>query len=158
VPGLLEASLASTGLTAEIIADGRHLPPTLLEVARRCLGDRLVVVSDGTPGTGMPAGFQYDLAAVRCEVADGVGMVVGVDAFGGSTSTLPQMLAHLHGDLGWPLQEVVAAATVRPAQVIGVADRKGAIAAGFDADLAVFDDGFVPYGTVLRGRWLPATT
>jgi len=157
VPGLLEASLASDGLTAEIIADGRHLPPTLLEIARRSLPDRLVIVSDGTPGTGMPAGYEYDLAAVRCVVADGVGMVVGVDAFGGSTTTLPQMLAHLHDDLGWPLADVVTAATSRPAAVVGVADRKGSIAVGTDADLAVFDTGFRSYGTVLRGRWLPAS-
>lgn len=156
VPGLLEAALASNGLTAEVIADGRHLPPELLEIARRCLDERLIVVSDGTPGTGMPIGYSYDLGAVGCEVGDGVGVVVGADAFGGSTSTLPQMLAHLHDDLGWPLLEVVAAATSRPAAVAGVGDRKGTIAIGMDADLAVFDSGFRPWGTVVRGRWLPA--
>lgn len=158
VPGLLEASLASTGLTAEVIADGRHLPRELLEIARRCLGDRLVVVSDGTPGTGMPQGYTYDLGAVRCEVGDGVGVVVGADAFGGSTSTLPRMLNHLHFDLGWPLAEVVATATSRPAEVAGVGHRKGAIAAGMDADLAVFDAGFRPWGTVLRGTWITDDT
>ncbi|APU16454.1 MULTISPECIES: N-acetylglucosamine-6-phosphate deacetylase [Actinoalloteichus] len=155
VPGLLEASLAATGLTAEVIADGHHLPPELLEIARRCLGDRLIVVSDGTPGTGLPTGSRYDLGTVRCEVGDGVGMVVGADSFGGSTATLPRLLAHLHDELGWPLTEVVTAATSRPAAVAGVADRKGVVEVGMDADLAVFDPGFRPWGTVLRGRWTP---
>ncbi|WP_166354145.1 N-acetylglucosamine-6-phosphate deacetylase [Phytoactinopolyspora limicola] len=157
VPGLLEASLASTGLTAEVIADGRHLPAELLEIARRCLGERLIVVSDGTPGTGMPAGFRYRLGTVECEVADGVGVVVGADAFGGSTSLLPRMLTHLHDDLEWPLPEVVAMATSRPAAIAGVADRKGAVAVGMDADLAVFDPGFVPWGVVVGGRWIPSS-
>lgn len=156
VPGLLEGALAAPGLTAEVIADGRHLPPELLEIARRCCGDRLVVVSDGTPGTGMPAGHRYRLATVECVVGDGVGMVAGADAFGGSTSTLPRMLAHLHDDLGWPLAEVVAAVTSRPAAVAGLTGRRGAVVAGLDADLAVFDPGFRPWATVLRGRWLPA--
>ncbi|WP_116950213.1 N-acetylglucosamine-6-phosphate deacetylase [Jiangella endophytica] len=156
IPGLLEGALAAADLTAEVIADGRHLPPELLEIARRCVGDRLVVVSDGTAGTGMPAGYRYRLATVECVVGDGVGMVAGADAFGGSTSTLPRMLAHLHDDLGWPLAEVVAAATSRPASVAGVSGRRGAVVAGMDADLAIFDPGFRPWATVLRGRWLPA--
>ncbi|MBB5791747.1 N-acetylglucosamine-6-phosphate deacetylase [Jiangella mangrovi] len=156
IPGLLEGALAAPDLTAEVIADGRHLPPELLEIARRCVGDRLVVVSDGTPGTGMPPGHRYRLATVECVVADGVGMVAGADAFGGSTSTLPQMLSHLHDDLGWPLAEVVAAATSRPAAVAGLTGRRGSVAAGMDADLAIFDPGFRAWATVLRGRWLPA--
>lgn len=156
IPGLLEESLASTGLTAEIIADGAHLPPPLLEIARRCLGDQLIVVSDGTAGVGMPPGYRYDLATVQCEVRDGVGMVIGADAFGGSTTALPQMLQHLHGRLGWALEEVVALATSRPAAVAGISAHKGSITVGQDADLAVFDPGFQPWGTVLRGRWIPS--
>ena len=154
IPGLLEESLAANDLTAEVIADGRHLPPALLEIARRCVGERLCVVSDGTPGTGLPRGTRYRLGTVTCEVGDGVGVVVGADAFGGSTSALPDMLRHLTRDLGWSIPEAVAAATRTPARVAGVADRKGAIAPGFDADLAIFDDDFRPHATVLRGRWL----
>ncbi|OKI54860.1 N-acetylglucosamine-6-phosphate deacetylase [Micromonospora sp. CB01531] len=154
IPGLLEEALAADHLTAEVIADGHHLPPALLEIARRCVGERLCVVSDGTPGTGLPRGARYRLGTVTCEVGDGVGLVVGADVFGGSTTALPGMLRHLTGDLGWPVHEAVAAATRTPARVLGLAGRKGTIAPGFDADLAVFDDGFHPWATVLRGTWL----
>ncbi|TDE94751.1 hypothetical protein EXU48_08100 [Occultella glacieicola] len=156
VPGLLEASLASDTLTAEVIADGKHLPPALLEIARRCLGERLVVVSDATQGAGMPEGYTYGLADVRCEVRDGVGMVIGADAFGGSTTTLAAMLAHLHVDLGWPLLEVLAMGSSRPARVAGVADRKGSLTPGHDADVVVFSDGLSPWRTFVRGREVPA--
>ncbi|WP_154792103.1 N-acetylglucosamine-6-phosphate deacetylase [Occultella kanbiaonis] len=152
VPGLLEASLSSDTVTAEVIADGKHLPPALLEIARRCLGERLVVVSDATQGAGMPEGYAYGLADVRCEVRDGVGMVVGADAFGGSTTTLGAMLAHLHVDLGWPLLEVLAMGSSRPARVAGVADRKGSLSPGHDADVVVLSDGLVPWRTFVRGR------
>ncbi|MBZ2196837.1 N-acetylglucosamine-6-phosphate deacetylase [Occultella gossypii] len=156
VPGLLEASLSSDSLTAEVIADGKHLPPALLEIARRCLGERLVVVSDATQGAGMPEGYRYGLADVRCEVRDGVGMVIGADAFGGSTTTLAAMLAHLYLGLGWPLLEVIAMGSSRPARVAGVADRKGALTPGHDADVVVFSDDLVPWRTFVRGHEVPA--
>lgn len=157
VPGLLEESLASQALTAEVIADGKHLPPALLEIARRCLDERLIVVSDATSGAGMPAGFRYPLAAVECEVHDGVGMVVGADSFGGSTTTLPCMLRHLHRDLGWPLAEVLAMGTSRPAHVAGLQHRKGAIATGMDADLVVLDEDLQATSVLLRGVPVPCS-
>lgn len=151
VPGLLEASLASSDLTAEVIADGKHLPPELLEIARRCLGAKLVAVSDATEGAGMPQGFRYGLATVQCEVRDGVGMVVGQPAFGGSTTTLEGMLAHLCLDLDWPVPEVVDMLSARPAAIAGVGDRKGRLAAGHDADILVLDEHLCPWRTWVRG-------
>lgn len=152
VPGMLEASLASTGMTAEIIADGRHLPSELLEIARRCLGDRLVIVSDATPGTGMPDGYRYRLGAVECVVRDGVGVVVGQDSFGGSTTLLPDMVRYLVGELGWDPAETFRMATTNAARAIGVSDRHGTIGAGMSADLVVWDSRLRPAVVVRGGR------
>ncbi|MFB6726569.1 N-acetylglucosamine-6-phosphate deacetylase [Kribbella sp. NPDC056345] len=153
LPGLLEESLASTHLIGEIIADGHHLPPTLIEIARRCLGDRLVAVSDATAGAGMPEGYRYRLGIIDCEVASGVGMVVGADAFGGSTTPLDGMLAHLHRDLNWPLPEAVAATSTRPARVLNLAHRKGRLAPTYDADLAVLAPDLTVRATMRAGLW-----
>lgn len=157
IPGLLEESLVS-GLTAEIIADGKHLPPALIEIARRCVGDKLIVVSDGTAGMGMPADFSYQLSTVRCVVQDGVGQVVGGQAFGGSTTSLPQMLRHLTQTLGWPIAEAVAAVTSRPAERAGLATTVGAIKEGLRADLVILDSDLSVWGTILRGKWLPCSS
>lgn len=154
VPGLLEESLASSSLTCEVIADGRHLPPTLLHLARRCVGDRLVAVSDGTIGIGLPEGTRYRISTVEAIVDDHVGKVIGQDAFAGSTTDLTSMLRHLHHDLGWPLDEVLAMTTSRPAAIAGVADRVGAIAPGLLADLVVLDADVEPVATLKDGRWV----
>ncbi|GGS89546.1 N-acetylglucosamine-6-phosphate deacetylase [Nonomuraea spiralis] len=153
VPGLLEESLASDGLTAEVIADGRHLPPQLLRIAARCLPGRLCVVSDATPGAGLPDGSPYRLGALDCVVRDGVGMAPGGASFAGSTTGLGPMLGHLRRELGLGVPEVVAMATATPARVLGLRDQ-GALRAGCLADLALFDDDFGVRATVVGGRWL----
>lgn len=154
VPGFLEASLASTGVTAEVIADGKHLPPELLTIARRCLGDRLCLVSDGISGMGLPEGSRFVSGGMPVEIRDGVCMLLDGTSFAGSTTALSGMLAHVARNLGWPVHEAVAMASTVPASVLGLADRKGAIKAGYDADLAVFADDFTCSATLVGGRWV----
>lgn len=156
VPGMLEASLASTGMTAEIIADGRHLPVELLEVARRCLREDLVIVSDATAGTGMPDGYRYALGEVQCEVRDGVGVVVGQDSFGGSVTPLPEMVRYLVRDCGWDVAETFRMATENPARALGLQGKRGKVEAGQVADLVVWDEELRPLHVIRAGRLLPA--
>ena len=92
-PGLLEASLVFEGLTGEIIADNKHLPPTLMKLAYKCMGaDRLCVVSDATSGAGLPEGARFRMGEMEYEVHDGVGMLFDRTAFAGSTTLLNQMV------------------------------------------------------------------
>ncbi len=63
-PGLLEAALTFDGLTVEMIADNRHLPPTLMKLAYKCIGpDRLCAISDATSGAGLPEGTVFSMGA-----------------------------------------------------------------------------------------------
>lgn len=159
MPGLLEASLAHDGHTAEIIADGRHLPPTLMRLAYRCFGpDRLCIVSDATAGAGLPDGTTFGLGTMRYVVQDGVGMRLDGVSFAGSSTLLNQMVALVTSDLGWSVAEAVRMASLTPARVIGVADRKGSIEVGKDADLVVFEDDFQAARVMVGGEWVGAAT
>ncbi|MFN8446719.1 MAG: N-acetylglucosamine-6-phosphate deacetylase [Caldilineaceae bacterium] len=152
-PGLLEVSLTDERLTGEIIADGKHLPPTLMKLAYRCLGaDRLCAISDATSGAGLPEGSHFRLAGLTCEVHDGVGMLLDRTAFAGSTTLLNQMLPILIEQVGIPLPEAVRMASLTPARVIGVANRKGSLEIGKDADIAIFNDDFSPWRVFVRGE------
>lgn len=154
VPGFLEASLSSDGLTAEVIADGRHLPAELLTIARRCLGDRLCLVSDGISGMGLPEGSRFIEGGMSVEIRDGVCMLTDGTSFAGSTTPLNGMLAHVVQNLEWPVHEAVAMASRIPASVLGVADTKGALKPGFDADISVFAEDFTCAATLVAGRWV----
>jgi N-acetylglucosamine-6-phosphate deacetylase len=152
-PGLLEAALASDDLTAEVIADGQHLPVTLLRLALRCFGsDRLCIVSDATPGAGLPDGTRFSMGEMVYEVDDGVGMMLDRSAFAGSTTLLDGMLRVMTEGVGVPLAEAVKMASLTPARVIGVADRKGSLEPGKDADLALFEPDLTHRCTLIDGR------
>lgn len=156
-PGLLEASLVFEGLTVEMISDNKHLPPTLMKLAYKCIGaDRLCIVSDATSGAGMPEGARFRMGEMEYEVHNGVGMMLDRTAFAGSTTLVNQMVPILTDAVGIPLVEAVRMATLTPARVIGFDDRKGSLEAGKDADLAVFEDDFTAWRTMIGGRWMYA--
>ena len=154
-PGLLETTLAFDELTAEMISDNRHLPPTLMKLAYKCKGpDRLCVVSDATGGAGLPEGTVFGSAEMEYVVGDGVALLPDGTSFAGSTTLLDRMLTVLTTVVGIPVVEAVRMASLTPARVIGVEDRKGSLEAGKDADLAVFDADFRVWQTMIRGQWV----
>jgi len=156
-PGLLEATLVFDGLTVEMISDNKHLPPTLMRLAYKCIGaDRLCIISDATSGAGMPEGTHFHMGGMEYDVHDGVGMMLDRTAFAGSTTLVNQMVPILTDTIGIPLVEAVRMTTLTPARVIGFDGRKGSLEAGKDADLAVFEDDFTAWRTMIGGRWVYA--
>jgi N-acetylglucosamine-6-phosphate deacetylase len=158
-PGLLEVSLTREDLSAEMIADNRHLPPTLMKLAYKAVGpERLCIVSDATSGAGLPEGTRFRMGDMEYEVHDGVGMMFDRSAFAGSTTLLGQMVPILVQVVGVPVAEAVRMASLNPARVIGVDDHKGSLEPGKDADLVFFDDdgAGVPgtvWRTMIAGCW-----
>lgn len=153
-PGILEASLASETLTGEMIGDGKHLPPTLMRLAYRCFGpDRLCMISDATSGAGLAEGERFRMGEMEYEVHDGVGMMLDRTAFAGSTTLLDGMLRVVIGEASLPLVEAVRMASLTPARRIGLADRKGSLEAGKDADVVIYDSELNPLHTMIGGRW-----
>ncbi len=154
-PGVLEAALTFDGLTAEIIADNRHLPPTLMRLAYKCLGpDRLCAVSDALAGAGLPEGSVYTMGGMSYDVRDGVGMMLDRSAFAGSATLLPQMLPVLIDVVGIPVVEAVRMTTLTPARIAGADLDCGSLEPGKRADLGVFDDAFNTQRVMLEGEWV----
>lgn len=154
-PGLLEVSLTAEHVTVEMIGDGKHLPPTLMRLAYKCIGaDRLCLISDATSGAGLPDGARFRMGEMEYVVGDGVGMLLDYTAFAGSTTLLSQVVRTVVEQVGVPIVEAVRMASLTPARVIGVDDRKGSLAAGKDADVVIFDRDFRPWQVMVGGRWL----
>jgi N-acetylglucosamine-6-phosphate deacetylase len=158
VPGLLEVSLGYDNLTVEMIADNRHLPPTLMKLAYKCIGpERLCVVSDATSGAGLEDGTHFRMGDMEYVVQDGVGMMLDRTAFGGSTTFLNQMVPILVGVVEIPLVEAIRMVALNPARVLGIASRKGSLEPDKDADITIFNDDFTPWRVLIGGRWAYAS-
>ncbi len=144
VPGLLEASLLHDEIAAEVIADGLHLPPSLLQLICKTKGySRVVLITDAMRGAGMPDG-EYMLGSLTkgqlVSVFDGIAHMPDGISFAGSVATTDRLVRVMTQQAGIPLPEVIRMITCNPAREIGVADRKGSVAPGMDADLVLFDD------------------
>jgi N-acetylglucosamine-6-phosphate deacetylase len=153
-PGLLEAALTFDGLTVEMIADNKHLPPTLMKLAYKCIGaDRLCAISDATSGAGLPDGARFQMGEMEYEVRDGVGMMLDRSSFAGGAKLVNEMIAILTDVVGIPLVEAIRMLTLTPARAIGVNRQRGSIEPGKCADLAIFDEDWTAWRTMIGGRW-----
>jgi N-acetylglucosamine-6-phosphate deacetylase len=133
-PGVLGVALSDDRLTAEIIADGVHVDPRVVEIFLRSKGpERAVLVTDAISATGMPDGryrlgeFEVTVAGPRAE-CDG--------RLAGSVLTLEQAVQNVVRFANWPLARAVRLATANPARVMGNANL-GKLEAGARADITV---------------------
>jgi N-acetylglucosamine-6-phosphate deacetylase len=141
VPGVLEVGLTHPDLTIEMIADGCHLPATLLKLITRCRGtDRICIVSDAIRGAGLPEGLEFAFEGQEAIVEQGVAIMADRTCFVGSIQPVGRMVGNVLRLVGTSLIETVAMATSIPAKVIGVDDRKGSLRTDKDADVTIFDD------------------
>ncbi len=153
--GMLEAALVEEELTGEIIADGYHLPTSLIKLAYRMKGaDKLCVVSDAIAGSGAGPGV-YEVAGSQAIVDEGAGVAVTPDrkAFAGSISTVLECMQHLVQVVGISLSDALRMASETPARILGVDDRVGSLAPGREADVLILDRAtLVPKLIMLGGR------
>jgi len=143
-PGILGAVLTDDRTSADIIVDGIHVDPTLVDLFVRAKGvERAVLITDAISATGMPDGT-YRLGDIEVQVHDGRCESNG--RLAGSVLTLDRAVRNTASFANVSLQNAIRMATLNPAHVLGMEKRKGILAAGADADLAVF----TPQGNVMR--------
>ena len=153
VAGLLEFAMSEPGIMCELIADGHHVSPTLMQMLYRAKGvARIILVTDATAGAGLPEGTSFTLYGKDCIVAEGVCMLADRSALAGSASRMIDLVRTMVQKVGVPLHETVRMATENPARAIGVDHRKGRLAAGMDADLIVLSPSLEIRQTFVGGR------
>ena len=142
-PGILGVVLSDPRLTAEIICDGVHVDPAIVEVFLRAKGaERAVLITDAISATGMGDG-RYRLATIDVEVRGLQCLHEGKLA--GSVLTLDAAVRNVVEFAGWELDAAVRLASLNPARVAGLSG-KGLLAPGADADLIVL----TPTGEVIE--------
>lgn len=136
--GVIESVFLSDTLFAEIICDGKHLPPELIRMIYKIVGaNRLALITDSLALTGT-AITRGRMEATDFIIEDGVCKLLDRTAFAGSIATADRLLRVAVKEAGIPLPEAVRMLTETPARILNL-DHKGRIAVGADADLVVLD-------------------
>ena len=147
-PGIIGAMLTDSRLSADIIADGIHLDPIIVQLFVEAKGpDAAVLITDATAATGMPDGH-YRLGSLEVEVKDGRCMSEG--RLAGSVLTMDRAVRNVMQFAGWDLQQALRPASLNPARITGLAGR-GKLEAGCKADIVVLTPAGEVRATMVRG-------
>jgi N-acetylglucosamine-6-phosphate deacetylase len=147
-PGVVGAALNSDIYT-ELIADTFHIHKGLFPMMARLKENRLVLITDALRCAGMPdgeyenGGQAFMLKGIECRLRDGT--------IAGSVLRLNQAVRNLRDYGCVPMYAAVRAASLNAAESVGLAERKGSLTAGKDADIALLDEDCRVLAAFVRG-------
>jgi len=154
--GVIESAYLIDEMDVEIIADGIHLPEPLLKLVYKIKGAaRTALITDAMRAAGMPEGESIlgNLHnGLKVIVENGVAKLPDRSSFAGSVATADRLVRTMVFMADVPLIDAVRMITTTPARIIGVADRKGSLVAGKDADIVIFDSNITIQKTIIKGR------
>lgn len=158
VAGLVESVLLDDRVTAEIITDGHIIAPSLMKLALKVKGpEKLAIITDGSSLTGLPPG-SYSVRARDVILEEDIAYVADRSAYAGSVATMDHCLRVAIESMDLALPDAFRMASLTPATILGVADRKGSLESGKDADVVILDDDLRVVHTVVRGCIFDATS
>ncbi len=148
-PGVVSACFNSS-VTAEMICDNFHIHPAIYRIVYALKKDRLCLITDSIRAAGLSDGV-YDLGGLTVNL-NGIKCTLEDGTIAGSVLTLNRAVKNFYENAAVTLPEAVRCASLNPARAIGLADKKGSICEGKDADFVLFDTGFNVKTTIIAGR------
>jgi len=148
-PGILGEVLTDRELTADIIVDGIHVAPEVVQLFLQAKGiERAVLITDAMAAAGMPDGT-YQLGPIQVEVKGGKCTVDG--RLAGSVLEMDRAVRNVIQFAGWSLQHAVRAATLNATRAAGL-ERLGELVAGAEANIVVLSASGEVRRTLVGGR------
>lgn len=163
--GAIESVLLLDELTTELIADGHHLPPSLMKLAIKTKGvGAICAVTDSMAAAGAgPGSYTLGELEVIVEAAVPESFEIPADpsclaaklsdrsCFAGSVATMDQVVRNMMRLVGLNLLDAVRTATANPGRIHGLAGR-GILAPGMKADIVILDEEITPLITIVEGE------
>ena len=153
--GTVESVYLMNDMTVEVIADGRHLPPTILRLVYKLKGvERTCLVTDAlacSANEGKP------LDDPRIIIEDGVCKLADHSSLVGSIATMDTLVRTMVQKADIPLADAIRMASETPARLMGVSDRTGTLQKGKDADVVILDRKLNVRAVWSMGRLVPGT-
>jgi N-acetylglucosamine-6-phosphate deacetylase len=141
-PSILAAFIQDRRTLVQVICDGIHVSPVMIDILHRTLGDRIVLVTDNMPVAD--PGYHIEGGVMRSE--DGT--------IAGSALRIDDALRNYMSYAQIPFAQAIVAATHAPARLIRHDGEMGRIARGMRADLSFWDKDYQVAGTMVGGRFV----
>ena len=141
-PSILAAFIQDRRTLVQVICDGIHVSPVMIDILHRTLGDRVVLVTDNMPAAD--PGYHIEGGVMR--TADGT--------IAGSALRIDEALRNYMSYAQIPFAQAVVAATHAPARLIRHDAEMGRVARGVRADLSFWDREYQVIGTMVGGRFV----
>lgn len=153
IVGLLASNAIPTDRSVYygVIADGIHTHPAALRIAFKTHPDGVVLVTDAMSAMGLHPG-RHHLGSQEVDVRNKAAYVAGTNTLSGSIATMSSCVQYLKTATRCTSVEALEAATLHPAQLLGITDRKGTLNYGSDADFLFVDDELNVRRTYIAGE------
>jgi N-acetylglucosamine-6-phosphate deacetylase len=141
-PSILAAFIQDRRTLVQLIGDGYHVSPVMVDILYRTVGDRIVLATDNMP----PADETYHIEGGVMRSSDGT--------IAGSALRIDQAVRNYMSYAETSFAQAVMAATHAPAKLIGLDAEMGRVAPGMRADLSFWDEDYQIIGTMLGGAFV----
>lgn len=151
-PGLAGAALRMRDVYGEMISDGYHVTPVVMNLFFHAKGpDHGIIITDSLACKGLPKGDYTSggLAITVCD--DGTARLKDLGNLAGSTLRMNKGIQIVVEKAGVPFEYAIKAATCNPAKLLGIDDRKGYLKPGYDADIIILDKDYEVVDAYARG-------
>ncbi|HIZ92269.1 MAG TPA: N-acetylglucosamine-6-phosphate deacetylase [Candidatus Bacteroides merdavium] len=153
--GTVESIYLLDDMTVEVVADGIHVPPTILRLVYRIKGvERTCLITDALACAASDSKEAFD---PRVIIEDGVCKLADRSALAGSVATMDRLIRTVVQKADIPLADAIRMVSETPAKIMGVYDRKGSLQRGKDADIIVMDDNLNIRAVWAMGKLVPDT-
>ncbi|XP_053220696.1 N-acetylglucosamine-6-phosphate deacetylase [Podarcis raffonei] len=134
-----------------MISDGIHTNPAALRIAHRADPKGLVLVTDAIAGMGLAPG-RHTLGQQVVEMDGLNSYIAGTKTLSGSVATMDTCVRHFKDATGCSVETALEAASLHPAQLLKIEDRKGTLDYDTDADFLLLDDNLHVRATYIAGQ------
>ena len=152
--GLVGAAFRLRTMYGEVICDGNHSTTAALNNYFMSKGpDYVIMITDALMAKGTPIGSRHMFGGHEIEIyPDGSAHLTEIDSLAGSTLKVNEGLRILVEEALIPFNYAINSCTLNPANCLGIADRKGSIRVGRDADIVVLDTDYSVIQTYCMGE------
>jgi N-acetylglucosamine-6-phosphate deacetylase len=148
--GTVESVYLIDDMTTEVIADGKHLPATILRLVYKIKGvEKLALV------TAALAYADYDGEVNPDDnvyIENGVCKVKGVNHLAGSIATMDTLVQNMVLKVGTTLRDAVRMASETPAKIMGIYDQVGSLEKGKEANVLILNHHYEICGIWSKGK------